>query len=153
MTPSSRLALPFLALVLAGCLGQEPAAGESAVAETAASAPAPVPVKPGDLMPPYTAQTLEGERFDLAGEKGKVLLVNVWATWCGPCRHEIPELVKLQNAYSKEGFEVLGISVDGNETAAAIPEMLQKYRVNYPVVRDPRGEIAELRESYVLPTS
>lgn len=104
-------------------------------------------------MPPYTARTLEGGRFDLAGEKGKVVLVNIWATWCAPCRHEIPELIELQQAYSKEGFGVLGISVDGNETAKAIPAMLEEYGVNYPVVHDPRGTIADLIETNVLPTS
>ena len=115
--------------------------------------PAAGPAELGSPMPPYTAQRLEGGSYDLAAEKGKVVLLNIWATWCGPCRYEIPELVKLQNTYGKEGFEVVGVSVDGPESANEIAPFVQASGINYPIVHDPDGVIADLFETNVLPTS
>lgn len=116
-------------------------------------APAAGPAELGAAMPAYSAQRLEGGSYELAAERGKVILLNIWATWCGPCRYEIPELVKLQNTYGKEGFEVVGVSVDGPETADEIAPFVQAAGINYPIVLDPDGAIADMFETNVLPTS
>ncbi|MCM2316553.1 MAG: TlpA family protein disulfide reductase, partial [Thermoanaerobaculia bacterium] len=66
----------------------------------------------------YAAPRLDGTSYVVGEQKGKALLLNVWATWCGPCRYEIPELKKMQAELGPKGFEVVGISVDegpGNE--------------------------------------
>lgn len=57
-------------------------------------------------------EMLDGSSFKLADQKGKVILINLWATWCGPCRSEMPELVKLQEKYRDKGFEVIGLDID-----------------------------------------
>src|SRR5688572_24113930 len=66
----------------------------------------------GSPMPEYSAVYLDGSKFDLAAKRDKVILLNVWATWCGPCVYEIPELQKLHEHYVSRGFEVIGVSVD-----------------------------------------
>jgi thiol-disulfide isomerase/thioredoxin len=73
-------------------------------------------------MPAYKARNLDGSEFDLQAKKGTVLLLNLWATWCGPCRHEIPELEKVHAKYNSRGFAVVGISVD--ESVEAVPDWL-----------------------------
>jgi thiol-disulfide isomerase/thioredoxin len=104
-------------------------------------------------MPPYKAQTLEGGEFDLASTRGSVVLLNIWATWCGPCRYEIPELIELHETYAERGFQVIGASVDGTESMKEVAPMAKARKINYPVVLDPDGEIADIFETNVIPTS
>src|SRR5437870_3915146 len=66
----------------------------------------------GSTMPSYHAQSLDGTEFDLSSEKGNVILLNLWATWCKPCRFEIPELEKMHNDYAARGLKVIGVSLD-----------------------------------------
>ena len=61
--------------------------------------------------PDFTLMTVDGEKFRLKDMKGKVLLLNFWGTWCGPCRREIPDFVKLQSKYKKNGLEIVGITL------------------------------------------
>ena len=121
-----------------------------------AAAPAPAPAtgsaNVGDMMPAYTAKTLDGGTYDLASEKGSVVLVNVWATWCGPCRFEIPELQKMHDDLSSKGFKVVGVSVDEGE-AKEVKQFMADQKMTYPVVHDPDGRIANLLATTVLPTS
>ena len=106
----------------------------------------------GSTMPAYTATNLDGSGFDLAAKKDKVLLLNIWATWCGPCRYEIPELQKIHDRFEKRGFEVVGVSVD--ESGAQVVEpFVEEQKMTYPVVLDPRGQLADMLETSVLPTT
>src|SRR5436309_13894574 len=66
----------------------------------------------GKPMPAYKAELLDGKSFDVAAERGNVDFLNLWATWCGACRGEIPELQKLHTAYAGQGFKVVGVSLD-----------------------------------------
>ncbi|MCS7301743.1 MAG: TlpA family protein disulfide reductase [Fimbriimonadales bacterium] len=71
----------------------------------------------------------------IARNKGKVVIVNFWATWCAPCMEELPDLVRFYRNYRKQGVEMIGVSFDDVETAdQTVPPVLRKYRVNYPVV-------------------
>ena len=106
----------------------------------------------GNPMPPYSAKLLDGQPFDLAAEKGNVVLLNVWATWCGPCRFEIPELQKLHDEYGKRGFKVVGVSVDEGDPAE-VKQFAVDQKMRYPVVLDPDGRIANLLQTMVLPTT
>ena len=106
----------------------------------------------GDPMPAYSAKYLDGKPFDLASEKGKVVLLNVWATWCGPCRFETPELQALQNQYAAKGLKVIGVSVDEGETQA-VKTFVAEEKINYAIAVDPDGRIANLVQTTVLPTS
>jgi len=82
--------------------------------------------------PDFTLIDMEGKEVSLSDYKGKVILLDFWATWCGPCRKEIPSFIKLQNDY-KEDVVVLGISLDQNGPKAVIP-FAKKMGINYPVV-------------------
>lgn len=106
----------------------------------------------GNMMPAYSAKTLEGKSFDLAGEKGSVIFLNVWATWCGPCRYEIPQLQALHNKFAPSGFKVIGISVDESGTPA-VAQFVATNKITYPVEIDAEGHITDLLHTSVLPTS
>lgn len=107
----------------------------------------------GATMPPFRATMLDGSPFDLAAERGKkVVFLNVWATWCGPCRFEIPELEKMHAKYGPRGFEVVGVSVD-ESGAEAVKPFVKEQNIGYPMVIDPPGKIANLLQTTVLPTS
>jgi cytochrome c biogenesis protein CcmG/thiol:disulfide interchange protein DsbE len=106
----------------------------------------------GDPMPAYKATYLDGKPLDLAGEKGSVIFLNVWATWCGPCRFETPELQALQNQYAANGLKVIGVSVDEGDTEA-VKTFVTEQKITYSIALDPEGRIANLVQTTVLPTS
>lgn len=89
--------------------------------------------------------------FKMSSLKGKVVLVNFWASWCAPCLAEIPEFIKVREAYNSKGFEIVGISTD--DTFEQLRDFAEKNKVNYPLVQ----VTAEVEEAYGpvfgLPTS
>jgi thiol-disulfide isomerase/thioredoxin len=111
-------------------------------------------VRNPDPAPEFTLAGLDGKPVTLAGSKGKVILVNFWATWCGPCRAEIPDLVELQKKY-KDRLQILGLVVD-DEDLDAIKKFSARYGINYPValatndIRIQYGGIPALPTSFVL---
>jgi len=106
----------------------------------------------GTTLPPYTAQMLDGKTFDAAAEHGNVVFLNLWATWCGPCRFEIPELQSMHNKYASRGFKVVGVSLD-DTGVEGVKEFVTKNSMTYPIAYDPDGKIAAILQSSVLPTS
>ncbi|HEX9457716.1 MAG TPA: TlpA disulfide reductase family protein, partial [Thermoanaerobaculia bacterium] len=106
----------------------------------------------GNIMPTYTAQWLDGKPFDLAAERGHVVFLNLWATWCGPCRSEMPYLQSMQDQYAARGLKVIGVSVDEGGTAD-VNAFLAAQKIRYPSAIDPEGRIANILQTTVLPTS
>ncbi len=102
-------------------------------------------------MPSYDATTLDGRPYELTSEK--VVLLNIWATWCGPCRVEIPELQVLHDEFGSRGFEVVGVSIDDPGANQIVREFVREQQMTYPVVLDPQGRIADLFQTTVIPTS
>jgi peroxiredoxin len=80
----------------------------------------------------FTLKDMHGKDVKLADLKGQVVLVNFWATWCGPCRLEIPWFVELQEKYRDKGFRVVGVSVD--DPPEALPPFAKQFKINYPLV-------------------
>src|SRR6266849_3336765 len=113
-------------------------------------------VRNPDPAPDFKLTGLDGKPVTLAGSKGKVILLNFWATWCGPCRAEIPDLVDLQNKY-KDRLQILGLVVDDDDQDA-IKNFVSEFGINYPVaiasdeIRFQYGGIAALPTSFVLDT-
>jgi thiol-disulfide isomerase/thioredoxin len=81
--------------------------------------------------PAISLTDIQGKRLDLADYKGKVVVLNFWATWCGPCRIEIPGLMEMQNKYAKQGFSVIGISMD--DEPGPVVQFYREFKMNYPV--------------------
>ncbi len=100
----------------------------------------PAPAAPGPMvtLPPVVLDTelkaMNGRPIKLSDYAGKVLVVNLWATWCGPCRMEIPELVKFHKEYRAKGLEVVGLSTENPEASAAgVRRFAQEFKMDYPV--------------------
>lgn len=127
-----------------------PAAGETAAATTTAATTTGVDV--GAAMPAYQADLIDGKKFDIANERGNVVFLNVWATWCGPCRFEIPELQALHDKYSGQRFKVVGVSID-DTGADGVKKFAGEHKMTYPIAYDPQGKLADLFQTSVVPTS
>lgn len=87
--------------------------------------------------PDFTLKSITGEKISLKDFRGDVVLVDFWATWCGPCRSTIPDLVKIQDKYREKGVSILGISLDDPDKTddAQLQRFMEKYRMNYHVMR------------------
>jgi thiol-disulfide isomerase/thioredoxin len=108
-------------------------------------------VRNPDPAPDFKLTTLGGRALNLADYKNKVVLLNFWATWCGPCRAEIPDLVELQNKY-KDRLQIIGLVVD-DEDEAAIKKFAAELGINYPVALAPDAMRLEYGGIPALPTS
>jgi peroxiredoxin len=91
----------------------------------------PLDAKPANLN--FTLKDVNEKEIALASYKGKVILLDFWATWCGPCKIEIPGFVEMQNTYGPKGFQVIGISID--DRADQLKPFVDEYKMNYPVLQ------------------
>jgi thiol-disulfide isomerase/thioredoxin len=113
-------------------------------------------VRNPDAAPQFALKTVDGKPFTLAETRGKVVLVNFWATWCGPCREEIPDLIELQKKY-KDSLQIIGLTVDDDDPVV-VRKMMAATGINYPVaispdgLRDQYGGVVALPTSFVLDT-
>lgn len=101
-----------------------------------------VAVKPRALAPDFTLPQPGGQSLTLSSYRGKVVLLDFWATWCYPCREEIPHFVEFQQKYGDRGLQVIGVSMD--DSPQPVPAFYQQFHMNYPVVM---GN-AKIGESY-----
>jgi thiol-disulfide isomerase/thioredoxin len=138
----NRLAVSFgLAVALFGCAtsgGEAGGAGQGTI---------------GAPLPPLKVDGLSGKTIDVASYRGRVLLLDVWASWCGPCKQELPVLDEMARRLKADGIEILAVSVD--QERANVDRFLRTRgaRWSLTVAHDPRGEIAELLQPDKMPTS
>jgi cytochrome c biogenesis protein CcmG/thiol:disulfide interchange protein DsbE len=169
MIRNTGIALLVIVAVFAGCrreTASSPAGAEQAQ-PSASSSPA-LPATPpesiavggsgefpavGSSFPGFKATRTDGKVVELASLKGKVVLVNVWATWCGPCQEETPALQDLYGKDQKRGLEIAGISVDSAGSEKAVGDFISIHRMTYPIYLDPDGRSTTLLHTSVLPTS
>jgi thiol-disulfide isomerase/thioredoxin len=139
MTPT-RLALLAAALLCtagpAGCGGKDPAPAAARL-----------------LAPDVGGTTLQGEAFALRDLQGRVVLLNVWATWCEPCRDELPELARLHEALAERGLTVVGLNVDVARLRGRVAAMAHDFALPFPVVLDPGNATVGPLQVVGYPTS
>lgn len=101
--------------------------------------------------PDFTLKSTSGSNLRLSEQRGNVVLINFWASWCGPCRQEMPLLNEIHEKYSRLGFTVMGVNVDKNSSQA--DKILKDIPVNFPVLYDPEGDISKLYDVDAMPTT
>ncbi len=133
--------------------------------DTAGGAPEYVSPLKGKAAPAFALEDLNGRKVSLASYKGKAVLINFWATWCGPCKIETPWLIELRNQYAAQGFEILGVSADDidrddprklSDEKKQIARFVEQMRMPYPVLIDgdsistPYGGLDSLPTSFFV---
>jgi cytochrome c biogenesis protein CcmG, thiol:disulfide interchange protein DsbE len=93
------------------------------------------------IAPDFSLPNLTGQRLSLSTYRGKVVLLDFWATWCDPCRDEIPHFVELQSKYHDRGLQIVGVSMD--DGPEPVRDFYQRFKMNYPVVMG-NAKIGEL---------
>jgi len=106
---------------------------------------------PGGTAPDFTLRTMDGKNLRLQEQRGQVVLVNFWATWCGPCREEMPHLNKLYDKYRSSGFVLLGVNVDDDPRNAMA--VAQKWGVRFPVLPDADKKVSRLYDLRAMPST
>lgn len=135
----SAIALLFAAL-LGGCGAPDGAGG---IAPPAINSPAPE----------YAARTLAGEDLALADLRGRVVLLNVWATWCGPCIREMPKLQELHSAYREEGLSVVGASIDRGAAEDEVRSFVEANGITFGILLDPDARVETRFRTLGVPES
>ncbi len=105
----------------------------------------------GQAAPDFVLRSATGENLRLSEFRGDVVLINFWATWCGPCRQEMPLLDDLYGRYQRVGFNLLGINIDEDSRRAM--QMVQELGVNFPVLFDENKEVSKLYEVEAMPVT
>jgi peroxiredoxin len=106
----------------------------------------------GYAAPDFAFPNLDGKMISLSAHRGKVVLVNIWATWCPPCVDEMPSMEKLYQGFKGNHFEILAVSIDTLGIKAVAPFM-KKYKLTFPALIDPEGEIKTLYKATGVPES
>ncbi len=101
--------------------------------------------------PDFTLKSLSGKNLKLSEMAGNVVLINFWASWCGPCREEMPLLNALHNKYQPLGFTVIGINVE--EQSEMARGFLEDFPVDFPILLDNKNRVSELYEVIAMPTT
>ncbi len=107
--------------------------------------------KPASAAPDFALRTLAGPNLRLQEQRGKVVMINFWATWCGPCRQEMPHLSRLYDKYRAAGFVLLGVNVDDDARRAS--EMAQRLALPFPVLFDTEKTVSRLYDLGTMPSS
>ena len=107
--------------------------------------------KPASAAPDFALRTLAGPNMRLQEQRGKVVMINFWATWCGPCRQEMPHLSRLYDKYRAAGFVLLGVNVDDDARRAS--EMAQRLALPFPVLFDTEKTVSRLYDLGTMPSS
>ena len=105
----------------------------------------------GQAAPDFALKSSTGENLRLSEYRGDVVMINFWATWCGPCRQEMPLLDELYNRYQRVGFNLLGVNIDDDSGRAM--RMVEELGVDFPVLFDARKEVSKLYEVEAMPVT
>jgi len=117
---------------------------------TAGEIPAP---REGFLAPDFTLTTTEGETITLSEVQGQAILLNLWATWCPPCRAEMPAMQKMYEEYKNQGFVVLALDMTYQDDRSAIAPFVQEHGLTFPILLEETGTVSAKYELRSLPSS
>lgn len=150
-TVSKVLAIGFLTgLLLAGCGQGDKEPKSTPPSRIVGKLVAGSPTRPPNAIkaPDFTLNTINGRPFSLRELEGKVVLLNFWATWCAPCRREIPDLIQLHRKYNPQGLEIVGLSLD-TVPVETIAGFVRDWNMNYTVLIDgPQSQVQEVVRRY-----
>ena len=102
------------------------------------------------VSPEFALKDLNGSTVRLRALRGKVVLINFWATWCPPCRAEMPDLIRLQREYARRGLQIIGITYPP-ETKTRVSRFARSLKVNYPIILGTRQIRARFSSEEILP--
>lgn len=105
----------------------------------------------GNPAPDFTLKSNSGENLRLAEQRGKVVMLNFWASWCGPCRKEMPLLDEMYQRYNKAGFTLYGVNVEQNTSDAE--KLLRELGTSFPILWDPESKVSKLYKVNAMPTT
>jgi cytochrome c biogenesis protein CcmG/thiol:disulfide interchange protein DsbE len=112
----------------------------------------PAPRK-GFLAPGFTLESNSGAKFSLEDQKGKVLLINFWTSWCPPCRAEMPAIQRVYTDYRGDGLVVIGINATDQDELTSVKSFIADKQLTFPILFDDDGEISRQYNLHSLPTS
>ncbi len=104
-----------------------------------------------EQAPDFTLKSKDNGNIKLSENRGNIVLVNFWASWCGPCRQELPAMEALYQEYADLGFEILAVNVDDEESKADV--LLDDIEVTFPVLYDTKGDVSKLYDVNAMPTT
>lgn len=111
-------------------------------------------IEQGDLAPDFTLPSLEGKSKKLSDFRGKKVIINFWATWCGPCKAEMPEMQTYYEKHKGQDFTILGVNMtDTEKSKSGIKPFAKEYGVTFPVVLDTKGKVMSTYQVTGFPTS
>ncbi|MCH8334901.1 MAG: TlpA family protein disulfide reductase [Proteobacteria bacterium] len=105
----------------------------------------------GQIAPDFVLKSASGENLRLSEYRGDVVMINFWATWCGPCRQEMPVLDELYGRYRHVGFNLLGVNIDDDSRRAM--KMVQELGVKFPVLFDENKDVSKLYKVDAMPVT
>ncbi len=121
-----------------------------AAATTGGRTPAP---RQGFAAPALRAETLAGEAVELSQLRGQVVVINFWASWCPPCRAEMPALERTYQAEKSRGLEILAVNTTYQDQLASAEAFVREYGLSFPILLDRTGEVANRYQMRALPTT
>ena len=140
----------FYLILLAAGLAWILFSADKTGSSTAGQIPAP---QAGFLAPDFELKTLDGETVRLADLRGQAVLINLWATWCPPCRAEMKTLDKVYKEYKDEGFTILAVNMTYQDDLDAVLPFVQEAGLTYPILLDETGEMGKAYQMKSLPSS
>ena len=117
---------------------------------TGGDIPAP---RQGFKAPDFTLQTLDGQTISLSSLRGRPILINLWASWCPPCKSEMPAFEKVYNDYKNQGFVILAINATNQDTLTNASEFVSQNQLTFPILLDSDGQVSQNYQLRSLPTS
>jgi peroxiredoxin len=108
-------------------------------------------VQPASNAPDFTLRSANGPNLRLQEQRGQVVMINFWATWCGPCRVEMPHLNRLYDKYRSSGFQLLGVNID--EDPARAQALATKLGLRFPVLFDAEKRVSKLYDLTTMPST